>query len=150
MVERLVKPKNARAKRALLKRAPRQVETLKRALLLHSGRTSAVMKSVLSDLGALKAGESLKLTRKNEGVRPFEGGGEASLEFLTRKADCSLFALASHSKKRPNNLVLGRTFDARLLDMVEFGVRARCARARGAGAAARGAAPPRAHFSPGG
>jgi ribosome production factor 2 len=122
-VERLIKPKNARAKRALAKRAPKTVEVLKRALLLHSGKTSGVMKSLLCDLGAMKAGESLKLSRKNEGVRPFEGGGEASLEFLTRKADCSLFALASHSKKRPHNLVLGRTYDSHLLDMVEFGVR---------------------------
>jgi hypothetical protein len=121
--DRVIKPKNARAKRALLARAPRQVETLKKALLMHSGKTSGVLKALLGDLGALKAGESLKLSRKNAGVRPFEGGGEASLEFLARKADCSLFALGSHSKKRPHNLVLGRLFDFRLLDMVEFGVR---------------------------
>ena len=123
--DRVIKPKTARAKRALLARAPRQVETLKKALLLHSGKTSGVLKSLLADLSALKADEALKLSRKNAGVRPFEGGGEASLEFLARKADCSLFALASHSKKRPHNLVLGRMFDFRLLDMVEFGVRAR-------------------------
>lgn len=28
----------------------------------------------------------------------------------------------SHSKKRPNNVVIGRTFDWKLLDMIEFGV----------------------------
>jgi hypothetical protein len=128
--ERVIKPKNARAKRALLARAPRQVETLKKVLLMHSGKTSGLLKALLGDLGALKAGEALKLSRKNAGVRPFEGGGEASLEFLARKADCSLFALASHSKKRPHNLVLGRMFDFRLLDMVEFGVRARRAASR--------------------
>ena len=128
--DRVIKPKTARAKRALLARAPRQVETLKKALLLHSGKTSGVLKALLADLSALKAGEALKLSRKNAGVRPFEGGGEASLEFLARKADCSLFALASHSKKRPHNLVLGRMFDFRLLDMVEFGVRARRAASR--------------------
>ena len=121
---RLVKPKNARAKRALQKRAPRAVEVLKKALLLHGGTTSGVMKSVLADLSSLKKGESLKLSRANDTVRPFETGGEASLEFLARKADCSLFALASHSKKRPHTLVLGRFFDFRLLDMVELGVRA--------------------------
>ncbi len=120
---RLVKPKNARAKRALLARAPRAVETLKKVLLLHGGKTSGDLKSVLSDLSSLKKGESLKLSRSNENVRPFEVGGEASLEFLARKADCSLFVLASHSKKRPHNLVLGRMFDFRLLDMIELGVR---------------------------
>lgn len=34
----------------------------------------------------------------------------------------SLFAVGSHTKKRPNNLVLGRLYDFRLYDMVEFGV----------------------------
>jgi ribosome production factor 2 len=42
---------------------------------------------------------------------------------LTVKNDCSLFAFGSHNKKRPDNLVLGRTFDGHVLDMVEFGVR---------------------------
>jgi len=61
-------------------------------------------------------------TRRNEDVRPFEPGGEASLEFFADKADCGLFCLASHSKKRPHNLTLGRFFDRRLLDLAEFGV----------------------------
>lgn len=65
----------------------------------------------------------MKLSRSNEAVRPFETGGEASLEFLARKADAPLFALGSHSKKRPHNLVLGRMFDFQVLDMLEFGVR---------------------------
>lgn len=45
-----------------------------------------------------------------------------SLEFLCTKNDCSLFAMASHNKKRPNNLLLGRTFDRRILDAVEVAV----------------------------
>jgi len=122
--ERLVKPKTALAARVLKKRAPKTVESVKKALLLHAGKTSQVLKDLLTDLGTLKAHESLKLSRTNEGVRPFEVGGEVSLEFLARKADCSLFALGSHSKKRPHNLTLGRLFDFRLLDLAEFGVRA--------------------------
>jgi len=88
-----------------------------------------VVKSFLTDVGSLKRGESLKLSRSNEQVRPFETGGEASLEFLARKADTSLFLLGSHSKKRPHNVVLGRMFDFRLFDMLEFGVRAAASRA---------------------
>jgi hypothetical protein len=120
---RVLKPKTRRGARALLKRAPRLVEELKKVLLLHGGKTSAVLKDVLSDLGALKRGECLKLSRKNEAVRPFESGGEGGLEFLCLKADCSLFCLANHSKKRPHNLVLGRMFDFKVLDMLELGVR---------------------------
>ena len=61
-------------------------------------------------------------TRRNADVRPFEPGGEASLEFFADKADCGAFCLASHSKKRPHNLTLGRFFDRRLLDLLELGV----------------------------
>jgi hypothetical protein len=55
---------------------------------------------VLTDIATLRKGECVKLTRKNDNMRPFEAGGEVSLEFLARKADCGLFALGSHSKKR--------------------------------------------------
>lgn len=33
-----------------------------------------------------------------------------------------MFALASHNKKRPNNLSIGRMFDRQILDVVELGV----------------------------
>jgi hypothetical protein len=44
------------------------------------------------------------------------------LERLSSRSNCSLFALGSHSKKRPHNLVLGRMYDFKLYDAVEFGV----------------------------
>lgn len=34
-----------------------------------------------------------------------------------------MFCFVSHSKKRPNNVVLGRTFDHKVLDMVELGLK---------------------------
>ena len=59
------------------------------------------------------------LSKKND-IRPFDDVN--SLEFLSKKNDCSLFVIGSHSKKRPNNLVMGRFFNYQLLDMVELGV----------------------------
>jgi len=50
------------------------------------------------------------------------GDGAGDLERLAARADCSLVLLGSHSKKRPHNLVLGRTHDGRMLDLAEFGV----------------------------
>jgi ribosome production factor 2 len=48
---------------------------------------------------------------------------DASLvERITTKYDCSLFMVGNHQKKRPNNLVIGRTFDGHVLDMFEFTV----------------------------
>jgi ribosome production factor 2 len=66
--------------------------------------------------------ESVKFSRKNEDIRPFEAGGESSLEFYCNKGNCSLFALGTHTKKRPHNLTLGRLFDFRLYDVIELGV----------------------------
>lgn len=64
----------------------------------------------------------MKYSRKNDDIHPFEVGGEVQLEIHTNRSNCSLFALGSHSKKRPHNLVLGRMFDFRLYDAIEFGV----------------------------
>ena len=52
----------------------------------------------------MKKPDSKLFSRKND-TRPFED--QSSLEFLCRQNDCSLFAFGSHSKKRPDNLVLG-------------------------------------------
>src|SRR5258708_7912569 len=51
--------------------------------------------------------------------RPFEDS--TSIEFVCNKNDSPLFMYSSHNKKRPNNIVIGRTFDEHILDMVEFG-----------------------------
>lgn len=61
-----------------------------------------------------------RLLSKKNNIRPFDDVN--SLEFLSQKNDCSLFLVGSHSKKRPQNLIMGRLFNYQLLDMVEFGV----------------------------
>ena len=58
-------------------------------------------------------------SRKHD-IHPFENKNE--LEALCKKTDTSLFMFGSHSKKRPNNLVIGRTYEHKVLDMVELGV----------------------------
>ncbi|XP_073156730.1 ribosome production factor 2 homolog [Henckelia pumila] len=115
-------PKSGRVRRELHKRAPKLVETGKKTLILHGTKTSSVLTSVLTEIYHLKKGEALKYSRKNENIRPFESGGETSLEFFSQKTDCSLLVFGSHSKKRPNNLVIGRTYDHHIYDLVEIGV----------------------------
>lgn len=69
----------------------------------------------------LKKPDAVWYRRKEDNkLMPFEDS--TSLEFYSNKSDASLFAYGSHSKKRPNNLVLGRMFNYHLLDMIEFGV----------------------------
>lgn len=42
---------------------------------------------------------------------------------LTVKNDCTHFVFGSHSKKRPDNLILGRLYEHEVLDMVELAVK---------------------------
>ena len=111
-------------KRALLARAPKKVEKAgKTTLCLHGQNSSEVLKRLLADLARTKGQEAHKMTRKNPGLRPFEGGGETSLEFFAKKADAGAFLLGTHQKKRPNCLTAGRFFEYHLFDCVEMLVR---------------------------
>lgn len=53
-------------------------------------------------------------------MTPFED--DVKLQNLIVRNEANLFVFGSTSKKRPNNLVLGRLFEHELLDMVELGV----------------------------
>ncbi|GJY94636.1 ribosome production factor 2 [Tanacetum coccineum] len=119
---RIKTPKSLRAKRELDKRAPKLVEFGKKTLLLHGTKTSNVLNAVLTEIYHLKKDNSVKYSRRNDNIRPFESGGDTSLEFYSLKTDCSLFVFGSHSKKRPDNLVIGRTYDHHIYDLVEVGV----------------------------
>eukprot|EP01082_Thalassiosira_pseudonana_P003109 g3307.t1 g3307 contig12:1806797-1807948(+) len=115
------KQPKARIARYLKTTEPQLVEGAKNALLLKGIKCSENMSTVLKDMRSVQSPHS-KLLSKNNMIVPFDDEGQQSLEFLTTKNDAALFALASHNKKRPNNLVLGRTFDRRVLDMVEIGI----------------------------
>eukprot|EP00522_Entomoneis_paludosa_P007391 CAMPEP_0172455108 /NCGR_PEP_ID=MMETSP1065-20121228/11898_1 /TAXON_ID=265537 /ORGANISM="Amphiprora paludosa, Strain CCMP125" /LENGTH=358 /DNA_ID=CAMNT_0013207563 /DNA_START=28 /DNA_END=1104 /DNA_ORIENTATION=+ len=113
------KQPNARVQRYLKSTEPQLVERFKGSLLMKGIQCSQNMALVLKELRALQAPHAKLLSKKNQ-IAPFEDA--SSLEFLATKNDCALFAMASTNKKRPNNLVMGRTFDHSILDMCEFGV----------------------------
>lgn len=76
----------------------------------------------MADLYALKKPLATTL-QKNNPLHPFEGGEDvASLEFLAERNDAAFLMLASHSKKRPHNLLMTRFFDGHILDMLELAV----------------------------
>ena len=89
--------------------------------MLKGSKTSSVILSLLRSFHILQQPHSTHLHQPHA-IHPFDDS--SSLEFLASKADASTFVLGSHSKKRPDNLVLGRTFDYQVLDMVEYGVKA--------------------------
>lgn len=53
-------------------------------------------------------------------ILPFED--VTPIEKFCKKSNAPLFMFVSNNKKRPHNLVMGRTFEHSLLDMVEFGI----------------------------
>lgn len=110
----------ARGKRHLESRAPQVHEDTKSAILLRGTKTSEKASSGLKAIYFLKKPDALYLNRRREDARPFEDA--SSIERLAKQYDAPLFCVASHSKKRPDNLILGRCFDGQLLDMFEFGV----------------------------
>lgn len=71
----------------------------------------------LADLYAMRQTHSKRFHKKNA-VHPFEDAG--SLTFFSEKNDTSLVLFGSSSKKRPHTITFGRTFDYKMLDMLEF------------------------------
>lgn len=116
---RTAKPKNARSKRALDKRASKIIENAKRALFVPGSTSNKFLHDLMVDLEALKKPDAVRFSRKNE-VRPFED--PSSLEFFSEKNDASLIVLATHSKKRPNCLTFCRTFNYQVFDLLELRV----------------------------
>jgi ribosome production factor 2 len=112
-----VKPKNARAKRAMAKREPQQNENPKTTLFVTGQRTSQILKLAVADLSTLKRPFCERFTKKND-IHPFDDA--SSLEFFSLKNDTSLLLLSLHSKKRPHCLTLARTFSHKILDMLEL------------------------------
>ncbi|GME67378.1 unnamed protein product [[Candida] boidinii] len=116
---RSVKPKNARAKRALEKKAPKIVENVKTALFIPGHSSTKALHDIMVDLSSLKKPDIKRFQRKNE-ILPFEDSDK--IEFFSEKNDCSILILSTHNKKRPNNLTFIRTFNYKIYDMVELSI----------------------------
>ncbi|KAK6866614.1 Ribosome biogenesis protein RPF2 [Candida tropicalis] len=116
---RTVKPKNARSKRALVKKEAKLVENTKTALFVPGSTGNKFLHDAMCDLMAFKKPFIKKFSKKNE-IRPFENYEE--LEFFSEKNDCSLMVFSSSNKKRPNNLTFIRFFNYKVYDMIEFSI----------------------------
>ncbi|KAK0557226.1 rRNA-binding ribosome biosynthesis protein rpf2 [Tilletia horrida] len=116
---RTKKPKNARSKRALENREPKERENPKTAIFVRASRTSDTVNTALRELGALKKPEAIAFNKKNS-ILPFED--DASLCFFSQKNDASLLVVGSSQKKRKDNLIWVRMFDHQVLDILEMGI----------------------------
>ncbi|KAF8854473.1 Brix-domain-containing protein [Acephala macrosclerotiorum] len=114
---RQIKPRNARSKRALDKKAPKAIENPKTTLFLRGTTCSQIAQDALTDLYQLRIPLAKKFTKKNP-IHPFDDA--TSLEFFSEKNDASLLVFGSTSKKRPHAITFIRTFGYKVLDMVEL------------------------------
>ncbi|CAH2252155.1 ribosome production factor 2 homolog, partial [Pelobates cultripes] len=80
-------------------------------MLIKGGNASNTVTASLKDIYALKKPNCILYKKKNM-TRPFED--QTSIEFFSKKSDCSLFIFGSHNKKRPNNLIFGYADDVPL------------------------------------
>jgi len=57
---------------------------------------------------------------KKHDIKPFDD--PTPLYKLTEKQDASLFVMGNNTKKRPNNIIIGRLYNSKILDMLELGI----------------------------
>lgn len=112
------KPRNARTARIVKAREPQQVESRKKVLLLHGSKCPQPVATILKTIHTLTKPDAVQLHKKNENIHPFED--PSSLEFLALKNECGVVVFGTHSKKRPNNITVMRTYDGKLLDLLEL------------------------------
>ncbi|XP_016941694.3 ribosome production factor 2 homolog [Drosophila suzukii] len=117
---RIRKPKTRKGKKVLLAREPQLIESARIMLFLDGRKCGGNVKLCMKDLQTLKKPLVKVLNRKND-ITPFDD--PSSLEFLTMKNNAALFSFGSTSKKRPDNIILGRIFENEVLDMFELGIK---------------------------
>ncbi|KAK8373782.1 hypothetical protein O3P69_017388 [Scylla paramamosain] len=120
VIQRVVKPRNSRSKRALEKREPKNIENTKQCLFFVGKKASEEMRRCLRDLYSLRKHHSLHLSRKHPDMAPCVD--ILPVERLGQKHDASLFCYVARTKKHQNNMVIGRMFNHHLLDLIEVDV----------------------------
>ncbi|XP_073993489.1 ribosome production factor 2-like protein Non3 [Rhodnius prolixus] len=119
VIRRIKKPTTRKGKKFLLNREPKVIENSKQSLFFKGRKGNEILTSCLRDLYHLKKPDALMLGGKHD-ILPFES--TTQIEAFSKKYDSSLFFFGTHTKKRPNNIVLGRLYDNQILDMVELGI----------------------------
>lgn len=119
-LQKAVNPaKTRKGKKILLAKEPQIIENDKQTMILKGAKTSGMVNDVLADMYKIRRQNTVMMAKSNPFL-PFEDT-QPLLDLLAKK-DTSMFLFGSHNKKRPHNLVFGRTYDGQMLDMLEFGV----------------------------
>uniref|UniRef100_A0A0A9YU48 Ribosome production factor 2 homolog n=1 Tax=Lygus hesperus TaxID=30085 RepID=A0A0A9YU48_LYGHE len=118
-IQRVKQPITHKGKKVLQEREPKLIENTKQSIFFNGRSTSETLRKCMKDLFQLKKPDALPLKGKHD-ILPMEDS--SPIETSAKKFDSSLFFFGSHTKKRPNNIIIGRLYDHQILDLVEFGV----------------------------
>ena len=108
-----------KGRKILKDREPKIVENRKNSLFIKGLHCSQELRNFWDELAKFRIGELEKFSKKNDSV-PFES--VEKIEKYCAKKQCSLFTFFNHTKKRPMNVIFGRLFNNKVLEMYEFGV----------------------------
>lgn len=119
MTEEKRKAKTLKGRKFLKRKEPQLIEGPRNTLFLRGTKTSETVSKLMHELYIFKKSQSLALSKRYD-FKPFESA--SLLENLCTKNIAPLFMFGSNSKKKPDNLIVGRVFNSEILDMVEFGI----------------------------
>ncbi|KAL9647241.1 hypothetical protein ABK040_012593 [Willaertia magna] len=108
------------AKKLLEDKAPKVIENPKKSLILRGRKLNKTLHDLLKDINSLRQPNSINFLQQSHDLVPFDE--VQPTELLIKRQDTSLFVIGSNTKKRPNNLIMGRCFNYQILDMIEFGL----------------------------
>ena len=121
------KPKTHKGRKFLQSKEPKLLEDNKSCLFANSNKSNEILKMILSDLVfhliiqyLSRKDYSKKLGKKNEIKDIFTDA--KTIEFLCERNNCAIFSTISHTKKRPMSLIMGNTYEGKILDLFEFEV----------------------------
>lgn len=85
-------------------------------------KASNKIQSVMRDMITLRGEQDATRVYMRTGHDMHPLDNVVPLESMASKNECALFCFGHSMKKKPDNLIMGRTFDGKSLDLFEFGV----------------------------
>ncbi|OAF71628.1 Ribosome biogenesis protein RPF2 [Intoshia linei] len=107
-----------RRSKCLFKRREPKLQNSKSTLVLNNTASGIVVEACLKTLVKFKTDKIFLKRRSNKSL--FENYED--VEKLSRQHGCSMFLVGSDTKKRPNNIIIGRIYDEKVFDMFEMGI----------------------------
>ena len=112
--------KTRKGQKILKARDGEEEEGTKRSVWMKGNKSSEVVSGALKALHKMRDPDFSVLLTKSNKTYPFDD--ITKVENHCVKHDAGLFGFGMHQKKRPHNLILGRVYNEKMLDMFEFGV----------------------------